>query len=181
MTYTAKPSDLVQRITLDYGWDSGSNDYTRQLIVEPIPSGPAPSGSIDPRKVHNAFLRTAANRYSDDDSRRYRTLGVQSDLIGSDVTAARYLAWKCRQVGYSPRLVEYDVGQELGWLELGAVVTLTDSELYLSGIVALVVGRRITDTGLWRLRLQILDDLVTATAVDPSLSQDTPPTWSGTQ
>ena len=64
---------------------------------------------------------------------------------------------------------------------LGAVVSLTDSELYLSSIVALVVGRIITDTGLWRLRLQILDDLATATAVDPSLSQDTPPSWSGTQ
>lgn len=181
VSYTAKPSDLIQRIVLDYGWDAGANDYTRQLIVEPIPSGPTPAGSSDPRKIHNAFLRAAANRYSDDDPRRYRTLGVQSDLIGSDVTAARYLAWKCRQVGYSPRLVEYDVGQDLGWLELGAVVLLTDSELYLSSIVALVVGRVITDTGLWRLRLQILDDLVTATAVDPSLSQDTPPSWSGTQ
>lgn len=181
VTYTAKPSDLVQRIVLDYGWDAGANDYTKHMIAEPIPAGPTPSGSTDPRKVHNAFLRAAANRYADDDPRRYRSLNIQSDLIGSDVTAGRFLAWKCRQVGYSPRIVEYDVGQELGWIDLGAVVVLTDAEISLSGIVALVVGRRIADTGIWRLRLQILDDLATAISVDPSLSQDTPPSWSGTQ
>lgn len=179
--YSAKPEDLVQRVVIDYAWDAGANDYTRHMIAEPIPAGPTPSGSIDPRKVHNAFLRAAANRYSDDDPRRYRSMNVQSDLIGSDVTASRFLAWKCRQVGYSPRLVEYEITQEMGWLELGAVVRLTDDEIALDEIVALVVGRQVADSGLWRLRLQILDDLVTSTSVDPSLSQDTPSSWSGTQ
>lgn len=181
VTYTAKPSDLIQRIVLDYAFDAGANDYTRHMVVEPIPSRITPGGTVDPRKVHNAFLRAASNRYSDDDPRRYRTLNVESDLIGSDITASRFLAWKCRQVGYSPRLVEYEVGQEMGWVDLGAVVLLTDEEIALDAVVALVVGRNIADSGLWRLRLQILDDLVTAPSVDPSLSQDTPSSWSGAQ
>jgi hypothetical protein len=194
VAYSAKPADLVQRIVLDYGWDAGNQDYTKHMIAEPLPAGPPPvdpaillalPGSPtyipDPRKVHNAFLRGGASRYADWDSRRWRSINIESDLIGSDLTAARVLAWKCRQLGTSPRLVEYDAGQELAWLELGAVVLLTDDEVAISETVALVIGRVMSDTGIWRFKLQILDDAVTARAVDPSLSQDTPPTWTAAQ
>jgi hypothetical protein len=194
VTYSAKPADLVQRIVLNYAWDAGNQDYTKHMIAEPLPSGPPPVDPAillslpgfpiyipDPRKVHNAFLRNGASRYADWDSRRWRSVTIESDLIGSDLTAARVLAWKCRQLGTSPRLVEYDVGQECAWLELGAVVLLTDDEVAISGTVALVIARVMSDTGIWRFKLQILDDAVTARAVDPSLSQDTPPTWTAAQ
>ena len=61
---------------------------------------------------------------------------------------------------YAPRLVEYDVLADRGWLRPGDVVTITDSELAWVTVVALIVERRVSDIGVWRLTLQILDPLV---------------------
>lgn len=172
VTYQSKPSEVIQRIVLEWAFDAHTREFTRQTVLEPYDT------VGDSRSHSSAFVRAAATRYIDNDPSKWRTYHTESEIIGTDITAARYLSWKIRQLGYSPRLVEYDVGQEMGWLELGAVVLLTDAEIYLDEIVALVVARTLTDTGIWRLQLQILDDLASSQSVGPSLDQTTQPTWT---
>jgi hypothetical protein len=171
VTYQAKPADLIQRITLEWGFDAHTRKFTRSTILEPT------NPTADTRSHSSAFIRGAASRYNADNPAKWRTFAAESELIGDEVTAGRFLAWKIRQLGYSPRLVDYEVGQEFGWLELGAVITLTDSELYLDEVVALVVGRTMQDTGIWRLQLQILDDLASTESVGPSQDQTSYPSW----
>lgn len=172
VTYQSKPSDLVQRIELEWAFDAHTKQFTRQTRLEPYDT------IGDSRSHSSAFVRAAATRYTDNDPKKWRTYHTESEIIGDEVTAGRYLIWKIRQLGYSPRLIEYDVGQECAWLELGEVVTLTDTELYLIAVVALVVAKTATDRGIWRLQLQLLDDLASAQAVNPSLDQTTQSTWT---
>ena len=56
------------------------------------------------------------------------------------------------------RLIRYEVPQSYLWLDLGAIVTLTDAELHMANVVALVVGRTLTDNGRGQIDLQVITD-----------------------
>lgn len=171
--YDTKPRDLIQRIELSWGHNCATGDFEELTILEPT------SLRSDPRSVSDVYIRRAGSRYADSDPDRYRTMRISSALIQSPATASRVVHWMALKHGYSPRSVQYDVGQEYGWLGLGAVVIVVDSEVSLDA-VALVVGRVISDSGTWRLTLQILDDSISADSVAPSLDQTTTSSWPGT-
>jgi hypothetical protein len=106
-----------------------------------------------------------------------RSIQIDLPIVWSGTTAARVAHWRIRRDGYAPRLVEYDVLADRGWLRPGDVVTLTDTELAWVSVVALIIERRVSDIGRWRLTLQILDPLVSGnTTKGPGANGA--PTWS---
>jgi hypothetical protein len=72
--------------------------------------------------------------------------------------------------------VEYDVLSDRAWIRPGDVLTLTDDDVSISSTVVLVVGRLVADLGIFRLALQILDDLVTSIP-ETGIGANGPPSW----
>lgn len=170
--YEAKTQDLYQRIVLRYGYNAANKQFGEAIILEPLKDD---SSRPDVRAVSDTAIRAADTRYTTDPKKR-RTLRLESAIIQSPLTASRVVHWLARKHCYSPRIATYDVGQEYGWLELGSVVTITDTEVSLDA-VALVVGRRPSDSGVWRYRFHILDGQMS----DPSVEVNEPgggPTWT---
>lgn len=172
--YERELGEITQSIRLNWQYGSLAQEYQKTTVMTPFPESYLDSG-VD--VMSDAFCVAAALKYCPaPDVPREETLDV--DLCWTEATAARILAWKIRQLGASPRLVDYQVGQEYGWLELGAVLTLTDDEVSLEDVVCLLVGHARRDDGWHELQLEILDPLVSAESEDPPDATDETPGWT---
>lgn len=149
--YERPPREIAQRIHCSFAIDGATDRPHLHYELHPERSLAEESTS--------AFAIASARRYVFP-GEVLRSLEVELPIVWSASTAARVAHWRIRRDGYAPRLVEYDVLADRGWLRPGDVVTITDSELAWVTVVALIVERRVSDIGVWRLTLQILDPLV---------------------
>lgn len=167
--YERAPRDVVQQVSVRFAYSPFHREYKREIDLRPDPENDGEDATT------NAQCIAADLRY-----RRpgevLRSTTIDSAIIWSDTTAARVAHWRIRRDGYSPRLVDYDVGADRAWLQVGDVVTLTDSELDIDEVVCLVVERRISDIGRWRLTFQILDGLYSDGTYAP-VGRHGGPTW----
>ena len=167
--YERAPRDVVQRIVVQYAMDAHDRSYRRSLDLRPD------RDADDPDQTTSVQSRAAALRYVAP-GESVRSADVASAVIWSSTTAARVAHWRMRRDGYSPRLVDYSVQADRAWIRPGDVLTLTDADIALDTVLALVVGRTLSDLGTYRLTLQILDPLLTS-ALTEGPGANGPPTW----
>lgn len=86
-----------------------------------------------------------------------RSEELESDWVWVPETALAILQWKAAAFALPRRTVRYAVGADLGWLRVGDVVTVTDSEVWFSNTVAIVSSIRWADETNISLTLTILD------------------------
>lgn len=86
-----------------------------------------------------------------------RVLQLESRLIYSTATAMWWARWRLAAEGWAHRIVQIEGRASLASLMPGAVVTLTDTSVYLDNAVALVLGRTLTDVGRAGLTLALVD------------------------
>lgn len=67
-----------------------------------------------------------------------RSMELETEMITSRASAGRVVNWMSRAYCGRHRTIKYSAPQRLGWLEVGDVIALTDSELHLSDQVAIV-------------------------------------------
>lgn len=149
--YERVPREIAQRIHCSFAVDGATDRPHLHYELHPQRQTAEESTS--------AFAIASARRYVFP-GEMLRSLTVELPIVWSPTTAARVAHWRIRRDGYAPRLVEYDVLVDRGWLRPGDVVTITDSELAWVTVVALIIERTVSDIGRWRLTLQILDPLV---------------------
>lgn len=156
--YERRPRDVAQEITLQWALDDAADEYRRRTTL-------TPERDPDDAEATTSALAIAAERRYRRDGEVRRSVAIDTAIVWNGGTAARIVHWMMRHRGYAPRLVDYDVFADRAWIRPGDVVTLTDSDLAITSTIALVVGRRLADLGVYRLTLQILDDLVTSIPV----------------
>jgi len=86
-----------------------------------------------------------------------RSEELESDWVWEPETALAILQWKAAAFALPRRTVRYAVGADLGWLRVGDVVTLTDSEVWFNNTVAIVSSIQWADETNITLTLTILD------------------------
>ena len=92
---------------------------------------------------YNTGLGTTFNPYSWASFTRYGVRegpSIEAPVVERDETAAAILDWMIRYYSQTRRTVTYQLGQKYQALELGNVVTITDSEIGFSDHVCLVSG-----------------------------------------
>lgn len=167
--YERAPRDVVQRITVMFGLDDWSGDYRRTLDLRPDPDLDNPDHTTSLQAV------SAANRYLRP-GEPHRSKAIEAPIVWDRGTAARIAHWRIRSDGYAPRRVDYQVQADRAWIRPGDVVLLTDADLAIEDTIALVVERRLSDLGAYRLTLQILDDVSSRTA-ESGPGANGPPDW----
>jgi hypothetical protein len=150
VSYDRKPREIVSGWTVSYALNSATNEYQKRLILT------ADVDLDDPETYSSAHARSSYLRYG---SKRADV--IETDIVYSDATAAYVANWHIMAHGFAARLVTYEMALDRGWWDLGDVVTLTDDELALDEVVALVQAIRLSDVGVIEVTLQILDDVET--------------------
>lgn len=148
LSYERKPSELAAEVRLDWAYDIEEGAYRRSTSEAPQVD------TDDPESSTSYHSRVASARWGIEGVETLST-----DIVYDQATASLVAHHRLAEVAYSPRVVTYSVGQELAWLDLGDVVTLTDQGLHLSNRIALVVGWSLSDLGRVLLDLQLVEDV----------------------
>jgi hypothetical protein len=86
-----------------------------------------------------------------------RSEELESDWVWEPATALAVLQWRALAYALPRRSVSYVVGAEWGWLRVGDVITLTDSEVWFAETVCLISSVRWADETTIVLGLTVLD------------------------
>ena len=150
----AAPSDaMYSQIRVNYAFDA-SNTSTLQMVVGASDNPNNRRQVVDPRCL-NAYQREL-NRNG-----RVGVVEFQVDarVVSDDATALRVAQSLVAEKVTPPMPITYVGGNELEALEIGDVVLLTDSDLYMTDRVCLVES--ITTGEESEIRLLVLDDTLT--------------------
>ena len=154
--YERAPSEICNRLTLKYAWGVAEKEHQRSVIHTPNPTRVL-GLLVDPEQVTSEFSKRSALRFGMTAQKE-----MTSNVVIDDATAHRSVNWRILAEGFSQRSVQYTVPQRYAYLELGDVVTLTDSEIHLDNIVALVQGMDVRDTGRILITLQLVENVARA-------------------
>ena len=145
--YQTDLSQIRNSVQIQYAQDITDSEYKRAVSIVPY------RDVFDPTQSESEFSWLSGALYGES-----RALEMQSDIITEDATANKTISWQVMAQGFSHRSVTYRLDQEYFALELGDIVTLTDSEVHLENEVCLVQGMLLTDTGKIDITLQIVSN-----------------------
>ena len=126
VAYSRSPSEVINEIRLEYARQASSGDAKRYTVLT---GDPDPDDSA---QWTNHYAQVSLSRYG------LGSKTIETDVVYEDATAHLICQWQLYVYGGIPREITYEATREWGWLEPGQVVTLTDSELYFDGQLALV-------------------------------------------
>ncbi len=146
VTYDREPRDVVNEIRASYAID-GLDGSLRTLTHGPN----AVAGNI----------AQTTSRHSQVSGRRPRGVVadvLETDIVWTDRTMRLILAWMILSKALPTRVIDYDLGDEAAWLDIGAPVRLVSAPLHIDQ-AALVVNRNHTDAGVQGFTLLISEDI----------------------
>jgi len=133
--YTATTGGkLANEIQLSYRLNADSGDYTASVTLTGDDSV-ARSSSV----LTNQMSRVSRARYGE------AAKSIETDHVYDVTTAAKIVQWMSYAWGLPARNVSYLFDQRARHLQLGAIVSLTDDELYISELICMVVEIRDAD------------------------------------
>ena len=145
ITYS-KTSEVVNDFTLSYSPDLNRGGFRTTLRLHG-------DETVD---VSEDVLLTRACIVS---RTKYGTRSeeLESDWVWEPATALAVLQWRAAAYALPRRSVSYAVGAEWGWLRVGDVITVTDSEVWFAETVCLLTSVRWADETTIVLGLTVLD------------------------
>ena len=148
--------DIRNDIQIDYALAVMSGSYLGRLRY----TGNALADEDDAVRSYPCEL--SQRRYLQPDGRPMVSRHVvESAVIYDDGTAHAVCQWMASAYALARRRVEYLAPEsEWGWLERGAVITISHDEIHLDAQVAIVEGIRLDGSPLMRLRLLMIESPV---------------------
>lgn len=110
-------ADVVNDVRVRWSYDVGTEYYTRltATTLDPTPG--------DGDDINHPTGRPSQQRYG------VRSTEIKTQAVYSRVTVGQVIGWLPDVYAYPWRAVTYDAGQELGHLDAGDPVTITDTSL----------------------------------------------------
>ncbi len=131
---TRSRRDVANEIRVSWAYDAAAKAPRRLTVLKASPDLAA--GEYTSKHVQNSALQYGASAKE--------WLAQTCD----GATVARVADWLSRAYATVPRVVTYDTPPEYGWLDLGEIVTVTDTEVHIAGDVGLLTGRTWMETGV---------------------------------
>jgi hypothetical protein len=171
--YDRPTYEVINEIRLDWAYLELDDDagFQRTTTIRPDPNWDTVE-DITCMATLNSALRYNRQRLHEPTPSRSETM--ESNVIADEATAHLVLAWQILAKGFAHRVIRYRLGQEFGWLELGDVVLLTDDDLHLDSVVALVQSVAPADAGRIELALQLVDNPTRESVSHPPNPIDVP-------
>ena len=140
-------SDVVNHFTLQYAYDSKQNRYLSIMRITP-----------DPLITHNYQFSNADSQLS---AQKYGVMkdSQETKYVIDDSTASRICFDRVRMKGATLRTVEYQASPRYGYVQIGDILNLTDTNLFEQTRKVQVI-RRVWNDNFWLFTLKI-DDYLT--------------------
>ena len=141
-----RPDDLASTVSVEYAPRATESDsYLRTITVGRATSGDSgTSATVQTRAGEVAYPGTAIKTAS-------------APMVYDAATAASWARRLAREAALMAWSVSYRAPPSLGWIDVGRLISLTDSELYLASQPAEVIGKA-WDGGGWVYTLYIIED-----------------------
>lgn len=141
-------SEIHNEVTVSFAPFATSQRYRKRKIV----TADYGKTSIDGQTTTDA--RVTGSRAAQLSQRLYgvRPLEIQTSAVWDEETAGRIALDKVAQYALPKRAISYEGGSELEGYDVGSIVLLTDSEIYVDRAVALITDIRIGN----RVRMSLL-------------------------
>jgi len=124
--YEQTRHDVVNELRLSFAKRLRTGEWKRTTVLKAEPN-------LSARGEHGSvYAWVSQARFG------HRVEEINSDILYREASASAVLAWMIRARGFTTRTVSYEGGIELAWLELGAVVTITDADVSLTAQVAII-------------------------------------------
>ena len=121
--------NVYSQARIDYCQDGPGGKFRKHLTYTHT------SDSDDPSIIRNPYSWASFTRYGIREG-----LTIEAPAVARDDTARAILDWKIAYHSQTHRKVSYRLGQEMQILEVGEVVTLTDSDINWTDVVCLITG-----------------------------------------
>lgn len=142
-------ADPAQEVSVSYNLDF-TKGRPRRLVGL---SGDAGTYDADPDYAPDRILQRSWVLHARQQQVRKRSVEVKAEAVKHRPTAWLIAGWRARRHALAPRVMRYRGPLEWATLEPGDVVTVTDSEVSLAGLLALVEAVEVDETGWVSLRL----------------------------
>lgn len=148
--YATPTDDMVAAVEVAYAWSAVADAYFETHVLT------AGNVRVDTFASTSGFRWEGGSGEAELLRQRFgaqRVDRVESRWIYRKETAAWVARWRLALLGVGYRRVQIEGPSDLGALDLGDIVAYTDDSLHLTDSPAVVVGRRLTDSG--RVGLQL--------------------------
>ena len=138
--------EIINQVDISYAKNGRSDSYLGTVRITPEPRG---------RKYE----------YTNDYSfTSYRLFGKKSasfecNFVYDYMTANQIARDKIREFALPKRTIEYEVSPPFGFMEIGDIIGLTDSEIHLEDVKSQVIAKRWTGSN-WIFTLEIEDNKI---------------------
>ena len=145
-------SDVINDFTINYNLSQASGNMTKsQLLTDNYAVSTTSTG--ENVNSENIFCKESVIRYG------RQSTSFESTIVRHSETAANILSWMSRAKCFATRVMVINCSIERGWLERGDVVSVTDSNLYLTDVIAFVEGIRYNDDATLSITLRLFNDV----------------------
>lgn len=151
VTRERKPRDVVNAVSVAWAQNPQDRSMARRTLLT------GDVESTDPDANTSRYSVVSHQRYGPGEV-EYRVASIYDQS-----TASAVADWTVRDSGFIHRRVTYQGDASLGWIEPGRIVTLTDPDLKLADVIALVDAVRWMATGAVQLQLRLIPDLALET------------------
>jgi hypothetical protein len=156
--YEGGSAGVLNEITVRYSPDYGGDLKETRTVTGRHTIGSAPEVLVSPYALASRSRMASVDAAGPNQG--VRSKEISSVFVADESTAIRIAMWQCRARGSRRRVVTYeDTAGLLEWIEESEHVTLTDSELALSGVLAMVRSRRWVGQRYY-IDLVIIDDIL---------------------
>lgn len=152
-TVTADRSNIINRITVKYGKALRTGRWLAQVTLDADDTDGA---------IPDLYCALSQRRYQRPDGQPLVVEKViEAVCVYDDATATAIAQWHARAFALARRRVSYTVSEaRYGWMERGAIVTLTDADLYIDAQLCIVESIAIDGSGRLDLGLLMVADPV---------------------
>ena len=136
-------SSIVNDYTLEYGWDIKHSEHRDKITIT------GDTSLITDQIMSNSIAQSSFNQYG------ARKMIETSTFVIDFNTAALICFDKMRQHALPLDFIDYQIAPRYGYLQVGDIITLTDSDLSLDNVSAQIVSKT-WNTSNWQIRLKII-------------------------
>ena len=143
VTYTG---EVQNSLSIEYALNANTRTHQRSHTL-----GPKTTASKSEDYFTSLAASVSASKYG-------KRIGenIISDIITTSASASWVLSWKMQAAAFPKRQITYDADLSFAWIEEGAQVTITDSDLSLYSTPA--IWSSVWDQGRLTARLLILSN-----------------------
>lgn len=136
-------SSIINDYTLEYGWDIKHSEYREKITIT------GETQLITNGIMSNSIAQSSFNQYGS------RKIIETSSFVVDFNTASLICFDKIRQNALPLDFIDYEIAPRYGYLQVGDIITLSDSELYLDNVTAQIVSKS-WNISNWQIRLKII-------------------------